>query len=94
MPRFKRFLPILALLILLPFLVQAREPLRTEQGIVRHVADGGTVTVITNTGTKLKVRLYGIDAPETPKFNRRTGAVSKQGQPYGKEAYRALAERS
>lgn len=86
----KSFLPILALVIFLPFVLHAREPIRTEEGIVRHVADGDTVTVVTNTGTKLKIRLYGIDAPETIKMNRRTGVISKPGQPYGEEAYRAL----
>jgi micrococcal nuclease len=48
------------------------------------------VQVVTNEGTKLKVRLYGIDAPETTKMNHRTGVVSKPGQPYGDEASRAL----
>jgi endonuclease YncB( thermonuclease family) len=46
--------------------------------------------MVTNEGTKLRVRLYGIDAPETVKMNRRTGIVSKPGQPYGEEAYRVL----
>ncbi|UPU37835.1 thermonuclease family protein [Geomonas paludis] len=41
-------------------------------------------------GTKVKVRLYGIDAPKTEKRNRRTGRVSKPGQPYGEEAFQAL----
>ena len=40
--------------------------------------------------TKLRVRLYGIDAPETTKINNRTGRVSKSGQPYGDEAWKAL----
>jgi endonuclease YncB( thermonuclease family) len=43
-------------------------------------------------GTKVKVRFYGIDCPETEKSNRRTGRVSKVGQPYGQEAYRALGK--
>jgi len=44
----------------------------------------------TSEGTKLKVRLYGIDAPETEKVNHRTGNISKAGQPYGAEAFKAL----
>lgn len=41
-------------------------------------------------GTKIKVRFFGIYAPETEKSNKRTGHVSKAGQPYGEEAFRAL----
>ena len=52
--------------------------------------NGDAVTVVTNEGTKLKVRMYGIDAPEIQHANKRTGVVSKPGQPYGEEAYRAL----
>lgn len=86
----RRVVPLLALLFFFPILTQAKELLRTEAGIVRHVADGDTVTVITHEGTKLKIRLYGIDAPEIQHSNKRTGIVSKPGQPYGEEAYRAL----
>jgi micrococcal nuclease len=90
MLRARHVVPILCLLILLPFILHAREPVRTEEGIVRHVADGDTVTLITGTGAKLRIRLYGIDAPETEKINRRTGMVTKPGQPYGEEAHRVL----
>ncbi len=90
MVRLKRLLLILALSFLLPFLLQAKESIHTEEGVVRHVADGDTVTAVTNEGAKLKVRLYGIDAPEIQHINRRTGIVSKPGQPYGEEAYRTL----
>jgi micrococcal nuclease len=34
-----------------------------------------------------------MDAPETEKMNRRTGRVSKPGQPYGDESWRALEEK-
>jgi endonuclease YncB( thermonuclease family) len=37
-----------------------------------------------------QVRLYGIDAPETEKYSHKTGRISKSGQPYGEEAYKAL----
>ena len=86
----KHLLPILALSILLPFLLQAKEPIRTEEGVVKKVVDGDTVQVITSEGTRLKIRLYGIDAPEISHVNEKTGVVSKPGQPYGEEAYRAL----
>jgi micrococcal nuclease len=49
--------------------------------------------VTTAEGTKLKVRLYGIDAPETTKMNCKMGVVSKPGQPYGEEVERALSEK-
>lgn len=54
------------------------------------MSDGDTLQVQDALGTKVKVRLYGIDAPETEKKNRKTGRVSKPGQPYGEEAFRAL----
>jgi micrococcal nuclease len=68
----------------------AKEPIRTVNGIVTQVSDGDTVKLETAEGIKLKIRLYGIDAPEMEKINRRTGTVSKPGQPYGEEAYKAL----
>jgi endonuclease YncB( thermonuclease family) len=55
-------------------------PLRTEEGLVERVADGDTITVITPNQTKLRIRLWGIDAPETPK------GTKFPGQPYGKDA--------
>lgn len=58
----------------------APRPPRIEEGIVERVADGGTLTVITPNQTKLRIRMFGIDAPETPKGTR------FPGQPYGKEA--------
>jgi micrococcal nuclease len=44
------------------------------------VADGDTVTAITANQTKLRIRMLGIDAPETPK------GTKFPGQPYGPEA--------
>jgi micrococcal nuclease len=71
----------------------AEGPPRQVEGIVTYVSDGDTIHVVDDFGTKLKVRLYGIDAPETPKINGRTGVVSKPGQPYGEEAEKALKEK-
>ena len=68
----------------------AREPIRTVTGTVTKVSDGDTIHVTTPERTKLKVRLYGIDAPETEKGNKRTGRINKPGQPYGEESWRAL----
>jgi endonuclease YncB( thermonuclease family) len=55
-------------------------PQRIEEGIVERVADGDTVTVITPNQTKLRIRMLGIDAPETPK------GTKFPGQPYGPKA--------
>jgi micrococcal nuclease len=97
--RIKPFLirAIFALIILaglITFLLSsisfAREPIRTVTGTVTKVSDGDTIHVTTPEQTKLKVRLYGMDAPETSNINRRTGRVSKPGQPYGEESWKAL----
>jgi micrococcal nuclease len=53
---------------------------RIEEGMVERVADGDTLTVITSNQTKLRIRMLGIDAPETPKGNK------FPGQPYGQDA--------
>jgi endonuclease YncB( thermonuclease family) len=71
-------------------LSSAREPIRTVTGTVTKVSDGDTIHVTTPEKTKLRVRVYGIDAPETPKINQRTGRVNKPGQPYGEESWKAL----
>jgi len=53
--------------------------IRTVEGTVSRVSDGDTVQVITAEGTKLRVRLYGCDAPETEKVNRET--VGRANEP-------------
>lgn len=68
----------------------AKEPIRVLEGFVSKVSDGDTVQVQDAQGTKVKVRLYGIDAPETEKRNRKTGRISKPGQPFGEEAFQTL----
>ena len=80
--------PLLFLLFAAPSL--AKEPIRVIDGTVSKVSDGDTIQVVDQLGSKVKVRLYGIDAPETEKRSRKTGRVSKQGQPYGQEAFDAL----
>ena len=67
--------------------------IRTVTGTVTKVSDGDTIHITTPEQTKLKVRLYGIDAPETPKINRQTGHVHQSGQPYGEEAQKALKDK-
>jgi len=90
----KRFLILclLAGLTTLPFtpFSFAREPIRTVAGTVTKVSDGDTIHVTTPEKTKLTVRLYGMDAPETPKINQRTSRINKPGQPYGEKSWMAL----
>lgn len=52
-------------------------------GMVRAVYDGDTVLLTTREESRLKVRLYGIDAPETRK-------PDKPGQPFGDISKRTL----
>ena len=56
---------------------------QTVQIGVKKVSDGDTITGFTEQGTKVKVRLYGIDAPEV-------GHPNKPGQTGGEEARIAL----
>lgn len=86
------FLAAAAILMLLHLITipAGHSAIRTVTGTVIKVSDGDTIHVTTPEQTKLRVRLYGIDAPETPKINRRTGAVNKPGQPYGDESWKAL----
>lgn len=76
---------ISVLLLLMPICALAQGPVRTVEGYVTRVVDGDTINVNSD-GTKLKIRLYGIDAPETKKSN-------KEGQPYGEEAWRSLVDK-
>jgi len=87
---FTNLIQALLAILIFPISAIAKEPIRTIEGIVVKVSDGDTINVTDPLGTKVKVRLYGIDAPETEKSNKKTGRISKPGQPYGEEAYQAL----
>lgn len=76
-----RLLLVFCLLLLLP--VSAAGAARIVAGVVRAVYDGDTILIETRDRSRLKVRLYGVDAPETAK-------PDMPGQPFGKEARRAL----
>jgi len=56
---------------------------RIIEGIVKAVYDGDTLLLATREESRLKVRLYGIDAPETRK-------PDLPGQPFGTIARRTL----
>jgi endonuclease YncB( thermonuclease family) len=81
-----RFPLLFVLLLLIAFPNSSRTTIRTVEGIVQKVSDGDTLTLITRDGTKLRVRIYGIDAPEMRH-------EQEPGQLYGDEAKRALAEK-
>jgi len=82
--RFRRVVLFLfAFVALLGSSVSSCASPRTVEGEVSRVIDGDTVTLATREGTKLRVRLYGIDAPEVRH-------EKMAGQPYGKEAKEAL----
>jgi micrococcal nuclease len=73
---------VTSVLLLLPS-AHAATP-RTLVAKVERVSDGDTITALTSEGTKLRIRLLGIDAPEIPHGQ-------KPGQPYGIEAHDYLA---
>ena len=53
------------------------------------LSEGDQITV-NSFGSEIKVRLYGIVAPQIAKVDKFAG-WSKAGQPYGEEAFRALS---
>ena len=75
--KLKKFLipPIALVLLLLPALVCAW------QGKVIHVTDGDTIVVLTEDKEQVRVRLYGIDAPESR-------------QPFGSKATRFVRDKA
>ena len=75
---------ILAALLIFCAAVSHAAPLRTVTATITKITDGDTVQAVTPEGTKLKVRLYGIDAPETAK-----GKIP--GEPFGSDARHYLA---
>ena len=64
--------------------------MRTVTGTVTKISDGDTIQVITPEQTKLRIRLYGIDAAETPRIDAHSGQISKAGQRYAVESRQAL----
>lgn len=74
---------IILTLVLFLYLYGYASAGRNIDGMVKAVYDGDTVLLVTRSDSRLKVRLYGIDAPETKK-------PDKPGQPYGDSAKRTL----
>ncbi len=69
---------VATVLLVFPLSPHAATP-RTLIAKVGRVSDGDTITAITSEGTKLRLRLLGIDAPEVPHGK-------EPGQPFGEEA--------
>ena len=79
------FMLVLLTFLLIPsFPLHAANPIRTIDAVVTRVVDGDTLVAETNNGTKLKVRLYGIDAPELAR-------AGKPGQPFARESSQYLS---
>jgi endonuclease YncB( thermonuclease family) len=73
---------LLTLLLVLQLTCSANAG-RIVEGMVKAVYDGDTIVLATREESRLKVRLYGIDAPETQK-------PDSAGQPYGDVSKRML----
>ena len=73
----KHFAPLLIVSLFLIFNLLAHA--ETTEGLVVKIADGDTLTLLTGSNEKIKVRLAGIDTPE-------------RKQPFGSEAKQALSK--
>jgi endonuclease YncB( thermonuclease family) len=74
---------LLAVCLLVVFAAADSHAARTIEGVVRAVYDGDTILLATRESSRLKIRLYGVDAPETAK-------PDQPGQPFGEAARRVL----
>jgi micrococcal nuclease len=60
-------------------------------GLVVGVAEGDRLTV-NSYGNEIRVRLYGVAAPQTAKIDNFSG-LYRPGQPYADDAFRALSSK-
>lgn len=79
MTRWPRSL-VVALLLTLPQLVSVGQPAAVLTGKVVGVTDGDTLTLLDDSNRQHKIRLEGIDAPES-------------AQPFGTQAKKALSDK-
>lgn len=79
-------MPLLLIAALTAFISAApsHAALRTVTGTVTKISDGDTIRVVTPEQTKLKIRLYGIDAAEMP---------GTDTQRYAPDARKTLADK-
>lgn len=87
----KLFIPLL-LLYFLPLTASAMEPPKLLNGTVIEISDGNTIAVKSD-GTDIRIRLFGIDAPEIQSSKGKDGKRPRLGQPHGEEARTALAKK-
>jgi endonuclease YncB( thermonuclease family) len=78
----KPLLFFLAILVFLCAVASYAAPIRIVTATITRITDGDTVQAVTPEGTKLKVRLYGIDAPETPKGKIPGGPFGNDSRDY------------
>jgi endonuclease YncB( thermonuclease family) len=88
--RLRLFIAMLLSLLIVSNAHAKQYPIRMFEGTVTKVVDGNNVLITDANGTKLKVRLYGVDAPVTEIKSTKSGKESKNGQPFGANAYEAL----
>ncbi len=81
--------PILLLFTLCFLPASVGAVISTVEGTVFKVPDGDTLWVETKGGAEFKISLYGCDAPEMEKRDKKTGKT-RLGQPYSLEARQAL----
>lgn len=74
---------LISILILLALAASEAFAGHSVEGVVRKVFDGDTLLLATRRNSRLKVRLYGIDAPEASRQD-------KPGQPFGGTSKRTL----
>ncbi len=60
---FFHFLLLSTLIFILLSALCLASPIRTVEATVTKISDGDTIQMITQEGTKLKIRLYGIEPP-------------------------------
>jgi micrococcal nuclease len=85
-------LALCAVMVLGASSASAKAPIGTLEGMVVNVSDGDHLTV-SNDGTEINVRMYGIHAPILAKLNKNKPWLSDQGQPFAGRAFMALANK-
>ncbi len=68
-------------LLLFPPSTDSATP-RTLTAKVERVSDGDTLTAIANSGTKLRMRLLGIEGPEIPHGDKPAHAFGEEARDY------------
>ena len=83
---------LIILVVLCATPAAAKSPIGAIEGMVVNVANGDHITV-SNNGTEIEVRLYGIHAPVLTKMIRVRPWHFLPGQPFAEKAFIALANK-